>query len=460
MEIVSKYHYLQAIARPFGLMKKTVILSITEETQEIRSLLDTLNVVVLKEFIQIRSQPHKTGFLGPGKIEEILKDIESFELDMIVINGKLKPSQHHFLEMKFQKECIDRPGVILRIFSDHAHTPEAIAQVTLAKLRYELPFLREWIHKSKSGDRPGFLSGGAYATDVYFEHARSHARHIEKRLEELSRQREVTRTKRRDSGYTLVSLAGYTNAGKSALMNKVCKAEVEVDPRLFSTLSTTTRKVIGVSGNILMTDTVGFIKDLPPDLVKAFNSTLEEIFYADLILLVIDLSEPHDVIKSKLSVSMDILLPKVEGRSLVVVGNKIDLIQDQVRDELRKSVSDIIAPHDIIMVSANTGEGLEILRTRLSLVQGLSWLIDADLPLLDSSYSILSRIRSIAEVVTKTTDSEIKAEIRCKPTDAEKIVGWLGTASASKVISSAEVAEALKETPAEPKGAPSSEEVR
>lgn len=251
MEIVSKYHYLWIIARPFGRMKKTVIFSITEDTQEIRSLLDTLNVVVLKEFIQTRSQPHKTSFLGPGKIDDILKEIEELELDMIVINGKLKPSQHHFLEMKFQKECVDRPGVILRIFSDHAHTPEAIAQVTLAKLRYELPFLREWIHKAKSGDRPGFLAGGAYATDVYFEHARSHARHIEKRLEELSRQREVTRTKRRDSGYTLVSLAGYTNAGKSALMNKMCKAEVEVDPHLFSTLSTTTRKVIGVSGNIL-----------------------------------------------------------------------------------------------------------------------------------------------------------------------------------------------------------------
>lgn len=209
-----------------------------------------------------------------------------------------------------------------------------------------------------------------------------------------------------------------------------------------------------------MTDTVGFIKDLPPDLVKAFNSTLEEIFYADLILLVVDLSELRDVVKSKLLVSMDILLPKVEGRSLVVVGNKIDIIQEEIRQELKKSISDTISPHELIMVSAITGEGLEALRDKMSLVQGLSWLVEADLPLLDSSYSILSRVRSIADVVTRTTDLAIKAEIRCRPTDAEKIIGWLGTASASKVLSRTEVAEVMKGTPAEAKGPPSSEEAR
>jgi GTP-binding protein HflX len=202
-------------------MKKVVIFSISEDTEEIRSLLQTLGMEVIKEFVQNRPRPHRESFLGPGKVDEILKEMEEMDVDLIVVNGVLKPSQHHFLEMKFQKECADRTGAILRIFTDHAHTPEAIAQVTLAKLRYELPFLREWIHKSKSGDRPGFLSGGAYATDVYFEHAKTHARKIEANLSEVSKQREVTRTRRREKGYSLVSLAGYTNAGKSALMNKL-----------------------------------------------------------------------------------------------------------------------------------------------------------------------------------------------------------------------------------------------
>jgi GTP-binding protein HflX len=327
--------------------------------------------------------------------------------------------------------------VILRIFADHAHTPEAIAQVTLAKLRYELPFLREWIHKAKSGDRPGFLAGGAYATDVYFEHAKSHARQIEERLDELSKQREVTRTKRRDSGYTLVSLAGYTNAGKSALMNKLCGASVEVDSRLFSTLSTTTRKVLGVSGNVLMTDTVGFIKDLPPDLVDAFNSTLEEIYYADLILLIFDSSEDEEVVKSKLMTSMDILQPRVEGRSLLVVGNKIDLISKGTLEQLKAAVTLALGHHDLIFISAVTGEGLDLIKNRIIQVQGRSRRIEALLPLVDKSYNMLSRIRSIADVDSRVVNDKIHVIIRCKPEDGQKLSGWIESIPA-KVISSQE----------------------
>ena len=438
-------------------MKKVVIFSLTEDTQEIRSLLDTLGVRVEKEYVQNRVRPHKASFLGPGKMNEIEKELKDFEYDMIIVNGSLKPSQHHYIETKFQKECIDRAGVILRIFADHAHTPEAIAQVTLAKLRYELPFLREWIHKAKSGDRPGFLSGGAYATDVYFEHAKSHARQIEERLDELSKQREVTRTKRRASGYTLVSFAGYTNAGKSALMNKLCGASVEVDSRLFSTLSTTTRKVPGVNGRVLMTDTVGFIKDLPPDLVDAFNSTLEEIFYADLILLIFDSSEDEDIIKSKLMISMDILQPRIEGRSLLVIGNKVDLISQDTCERLKAAVSPIMSRHELIFVSAKTGEGLDQLRKRISRVQGRFWRIDAALPLIDKSYNMLSRIRSIADVDSKVVGDEIHVVIMCKPDDDQKISGWIESIPAKVISSQEEQAEGEGpeiEPAAEEKGGP------
>lgn len=159
---------------------------------------------------------------------------------------------------------------------------------------------------------------------------------------------------------------------------------------------------------------------------------------------------------------MNILVPKVEGRSLVVVGNKIDLVQEKDLEGLRKTVSELIAPHDLVMTSAITGEGLDTLRNRMSMVQGRSWIVMVDLPLVDSSYSILSRIRSIADVVSRTTDDVVKAEIRCKPIDAEKIVGWLSSVSASNINSHGEAPMEglkMKEPPAEAKGPPSSEEV-
>jgi len=411
-------------------MKRVAIITITEDTEEMHSLLDTLQYSVVKEYLQNRAHPHRLGFLGPGRIEEIEKEVKELNLDLIVVNGSLKPSQHHYLEMLFQMECMDRPGVILRIFADHAHTPEAIAQVTLAKLRYELPFLREWIHKAKSGDRPGFLAGGAYATDVYFEHAKTHARAIEQNLVDLSKQREITRSKRHAKGYSLVSLAGYTNAGKSALMNALCESQVEVDDRLFSTLSTTTRKIAGVRGNVLVTDTVGFIKDLPPDLVNAFNSTLEEVYYADLILLVLDVSESLEVMRSKLRTSIDILEPKVDKRSLIIVGNKIDLISKDAQVSVEEAIHSVERTCEIVFVSAKDGEGVGLLRERIMRVQGYNHEIELTLPLTDGAYSLMSSLRSVAKVETEVVKNHLRVKMWCKPEDVERITQRLHSAGA------------------------------
>ncbi len=417
-------------------MKKVVLLAISADTSEIKALLDTLGAVVVREFIQNRTHPHKVGFLGPGKIDEVAAELKELEFDLIVVDGSLKPSQHHFLEMKFQKECVDRPGVILRIFADHAHTPEAIAQVTLAELKYEMPFLREWVHKAKSGERPGFLAGGAYATDVYYEHAKSQARRIELNLSEISKQREITRTKRREGGFSLVSLSGYTNAGKSALMNRLCASTVEVDPRLFSTLATTTRKVLAVRGNVLMSDTVGFIRDLPPELIKAFNSTLEEIFFADLILLMFDSSDTVEQIRLKVGDSLSILKPRTEGRDIVLVGNKVDLISDERQVRVRDLINEVAPAHELHFVSALTGEGMDELRERISEVQERSCTVEAKLPLADASYSLLSRIRKIADVDENVQADALVTVIRCKSEDVAKISGWLESHGATGVINS------------------------
>jgi len=391
--------------------------------------LDTLQIKVVKQFVQ-KKIPHPTSYFGPGKIEEISEEVKTIDPDMIVVNDQLKPSQHHFLEMKFQKECVDRPGVILKIFSEHAYTPEAIAQVQLARLRYEQPFLREWVHKAKSGERPGFLAGGAYATDVYYEHAKTHMKKIESRLEEVSKNREVKRIRRHEEGFTLVSLAGYTNAGKSALMNALCSSEVEVSSQLFSSLSTTTRRVKGVKGKVLAIDTVGFIKDLPPDFIDAFKSTLEEVFFADLILLTYDASEDDDSIRTKLWTSLDILLPRVGNGHMLVVGTKVDKISSERSLHVERLVRTLVSPREIVMSSSVSGYGLNLIRDRISDVQGHTQGFEILLPLTDASYSLMSKLHNVAEVSHHIENDQLRADIWCNPVDADKVRNWLLAAGA------------------------------
>lgn len=409
-------------------MKKAAVLSHDSDLEELKALLVTLGIVVVKEFVQKMKHPHRTSFFGPGKIDEVQRLLEGEEVDLIVVNGMLRPAQHHFLEMRFQKECIDRPGIILKIFANHAHSPEAIAQVTLAKLRYEQPFLREWIHKAKSGDRPGFLAGGAYATDVYYEHAKTHARRIEKSLRELTERRKTTRSKRREKGYLLVSLAGHTNVGKSALLNAMSGSEVEVDNRMFSTLSTTTRRLPGSENRVLLTDTVGFLRNLPPDLIDAFNSTLEEIFQADLVLLVFDVSEKEEVMKEKLESSLDILLREVEPDRLILVGNKIDIVSPVTLERIRMMVQKYFGGRELIFVSALSGTGLDELKDRILLAQNYSCVIEAIAPHTDKIYSLLSRLRSIARVQESSSGSMLQVRVLCRPEDGQKLEAWIKSA--------------------------------
>ena len=401
--------------------KTALLLSTTEDTEEMLSLLATLDIKVVRGVIQKRAVPHRTSYLGPGRISEVAEEIGGLDVDIVVVNGILRPSQHHALEMLLKKECVDRVGVILRIFAEHAHTAEGKKQVALATLRYELPFLREWIHKAKSGERPGFLSGGAYATEVYYEHARSHIRRIEKELESRALQRDLRRKRRRNEGFLLVSLAGYTNAGKSALLNALCDTEVMVDGRLFSTLSTTTRRLRGPRRKILLTDTVGFIKDLPPDLVNAFNATLEEIFLADVILVVVDVSESTETVNVKMRTSMDIILPRLEEQVVIIVGNKVDLLSATQRNELLEGLTRSAGGSKCLLVSAQTGQGLDDVLEAMDMVVERSHCFSAALPLTDDAYSFVSALHDIADVRQLAEATEVHIIVSCSEHNRQKI---------------------------------------
>ena len=302
--------------------KNCCIVTIKDDVDETRELCRTLDIDVIEVVCQKRRAADPNTFIGSGKVEE-LKDWTS-KVDLFVFDGELKPSQHFRLETTLKKMCVDRIGLVLEIFDRHAGSSEAKAQIALARIRYELPFLREWASKSISGDRPGFMAGGEYVIDAYYENARKQMKRIEQDLQRITKEREARRSRRRDRGFYLVAICGYTNVGKSTLLNALSGAETKVDDKMFSTLSTTTRRLTKSRKRILVTDTVGFIKNLPPNLIDAFDATLEEIYLSDCAVLVLDLSDDLRIIEEKLKTSLKILVPHIEKSKIIIVLNKAD----------------------------------------------------------------------------------------------------------------------------------------
>jgi GTP-binding protein HflX len=333
------------------------LVSINEDTVEARELCRTLDIVVAEEVLQKKEAPDPHTFIGAGKLEE-LKEL-SDKVDVFVFDGELKPSQHFRLETSLKTVCTDRIGLILEIFERHAKSNEAKAQVDLAKIRHELPFLREWVSKGLSGDRPGFLAGGEYAIDAYYENARRQMKRIEGELERISAERKTRRDQRRERGFYLISICGYTNGGKSTLLSALSGAQTIIDDRLFSTLSTTTRLLSGAGKRVLVTDTVGFIRMLPPDLVDAFDATLEEIFESDCVILVLDLSDSIDVITDKLRTSLKILIPRTEKKKIIIAPNKIDRLSPDDLQRRINLIDEILFGYIYYLISAQTRIGIE-----------------------------------------------------------------------------------------------------
>ena len=339
---------------------------------------------------------------------------------MLLINGHLKPSQHLALERELKVECVDRVRLILNIFSTRAFSRESQLQVHRAKLIYEIPLIREWIHNAKSGEHPGFLGAGEYETDAYYELIRRQLSRINLELKRSEMDHTLQRKQRRKRGVYLVAIAGYTNAGKSTLLNKLTTEEALVEDRLFSTLSTTTGRMTGESKQILITDTIGFLSDLPHFMIESFKSTIDEVYFADIVILVVDSSDGLEEIRRKLQTSREVLFPGVDPNSLILVLNKMDLASDLPQKV--KMCKEVIPSREALILSSTTGEGL--MELRKAITSSFEYPVEMRflLPHAEGVEQLLSWLYSRTEVLEVSYVQGVTVHLFCQERDHARIV--------------------------------------
>jgi GTP-binding protein HflX len=346
-------------------MKKIILISPIDNTQELEELVYSLDYQVVDKFIQKVKKPNPKYFIGTGFVENIIEFLQENEVDSVIFNHYLKAPQIYYLEKKFRKPVADRIRIILEVFLKRAASEEARLQVELATLNYEIPLVREWIHTAKAGEHPGFLAGGEYAVAQYYDMIRKRIKKIKIKLDKIKTERALRRTQRKRSGFYTVSIIGYTNAGKSTLLNKFTDKDVIVNEKMFSTISTLTGRITKRGFKILLTDTVGFIEDLPPWLIEAFKSTLEEITHSDIILLVVDVSNSIDEIRRKMDTCYKIISEMDYQPPVITVLNKLDKISASQLDDIVKKLSDEKIISNYVAISAQDGLNLERLRTAI-----------------------------------------------------------------------------------------------
>ncbi|TFB56031.1 GTPase HflX [Cryobacterium tagatosivorans] len=345
-----------------GLYTQGTVADAENSMRELAALAETAGATVLDGLMQRRAKPDASTYLGKGKAEELAGIVQAMGADTVIADTELAPSQRRALEDVVKVKVIDRTAVILDIFSQHAKSREGKAQVELAQLEYLLPRLRGWGDSMSrqaggqvGGAGAGMGSRGPGETKIELDRRRIHTRmsKLRKQILEMKPAREAKRANRKRNAVPSVAIVGYTNAGKSSLLNRITSAGVLVDNSLFATLDATVRKSTTEDGRLYtLTDTVGFVRNLPHQLVEAFRSTLEEVADADVIVHVVDASHPDPV--SQLATVRDVI-GEVGARDIpeLVVFNKSDLITEDDRLVLRG-----LQPR-AIFVSAHSGEGIE-----------------------------------------------------------------------------------------------------
>jgi GTP-binding protein HflX len=322
---------------------------------ELKELLRTAGVAVAGELVQRRERPDPDRYLGKGKLAELQNAVAEADANIVACDDELLPRQERNLEQQLGVPVIDRTAIILDIFADHAHTAEGKLQVELAQLEYNLARMRGlWTHLERLGGGIGTRGPGETQIETDRRLARDRIASLKRRLERTRATRAVMRRERERAALPTVALAGYTNAGKSTLLNALTGAEAGVADWLFHTLDPTTR-TFEISGRTyLLTDTVGFIRKLPHQLVDAFAATLEEAMEADLILHVADASVPEGKLAEMVAAVEEVLGEVgVAERPRLLVLNKVDLLDEERRRELS------FRQRGAVQVSAATGEGIE-----------------------------------------------------------------------------------------------------
>jgi GTP-binding protein HflX len=332
-----------------------------ENLEELHELLRTAGVAVVGEAIQRRDQPHPNTYLGPGKVREAKHAAQACDANVIACDDELTARQERNLEQEVGLPVVDRTTVILDIFASHASSAEGKLQVELAQLEYNMARMRGlWSHLERLGGGIGTRGPGETQIETDRRLARNRIAALRRRLEHVKGTRSVMRAERERAALASVALVGYTNAGKSTLLNALTGSEVGVRDRLFHTLDPSTR-LLRIDGRArLLTDTVGFIRKLPHQVVDAFGATLQETRLADLLLHVLDASATeHDGVQMRRAVEEVLEEIGAGERPRVLVLNKIDLLDEEQREELR------LRHPDAVLLSGATGTGLEELTQRI-----------------------------------------------------------------------------------------------
>ncbi|MBN2618527.1 MAG: GTPase HflX [Spirochaetales bacterium] len=349
-----------------------------EHLEELKSLVDTMGINVVDTEIAVIREKNPKLFIGSGKLDEIVEKAKRAGADLIIFDAELSPRQQRNIEEQAIVTVIDRQEVILDIFADRASTKEATLQVQLARLEYSLPRLtRAWTHLSRQrGGAKGNRGKGETQLESDKRMVLKYITSLKKEIKEVQKTRSLMRKKRADRPVPSAAIVGYTNAGKSSLLNFLTGSDVLAEDKLFATLDPTSRKIALPGGReFILTDTVGFIRKLPHDLVDAFKSTLEEAAFADFIIHVLDITNPN--VMHHHNVTLEVLEDLgIKDKKIITVLNKIDALKKDSEEELN-----ILKFPNCVQISTYTGQGVDALQETIAQVlQNLSKEINVLIP--------------------------------------------------------------------------------
>ncbi len=344
-------------------MKSVILITYDKEDviNEAKGLCDAAGYQVVHTITAKNLQKRKYGMSG-GVLEKLEELSEKLRPDVIVFDEILKPSQNYNIASVLHREILDREALILEIFESRASSAESKLQVKLAQLRYEMSRAKEKVRLSNMGEQPGFMGIGKFEVDIYYNDIKHRMQTVRSKLEKAGKQRELHRQGRKRMGFKIISLAGYTSSGKTTLFNKMTGETKAESKELFTTLSTTMRRVTINREPFLISDTVGFISKLPAYMIDAFKSTLEELKHTDIIIVIIDISDSLVELKKKFASCMRTLSElDIEKDKIIYVLNKVDLIKNE---EIEKKIDilNLTENKKRVSVSAKTGENVNQLK--------------------------------------------------------------------------------------------------